>query len=170
MASLVEELIEVMENEKQGYDEIRAMSNEKREAIVHGDLGSLEKVTAREEDLASNLKNLENKRARILKDMAVVLGKDGQELSVDKLTDLLDGQPQEQERIIAARDALVASAKEMKFWNDQNQILLKQAIEMVEFDLNLYKNMRQAPETANYNRNAYNTGDLLGSSGFDSKQ
>ena len=100
MASLVEELIEVMENEKQGYDEIRAMSNEKREAIVHGDLGSLEKVTAREEDLASDLKNLENKRARILKDMAVVLGKDGQELSVDKLTDLLDGQPQEQERII----------------------------------------------------------------------
>ena len=26
------------------------------------------------------------------------------------------------------------------------------------------------PETANYNRNAYSTGALLGSSGFDAKQ
>ena len=48
--------------------------------------------------------------------------------------------------------------------------LLKQAMEMVEFDLTLLKSMRQAPETANYNKNAYNTGDLLGGSGFDAKQ
>lgn len=41
---------------------------------------------------------------------------------------------------------------------------------MVEFDLTLLKSMRQAPETANYNKNACNTGDLLGSSGFDAKQ
>ena len=48
--------------------------------------------------------------------------------------------------------------------------LLKQALEMVEFDLTLLKSMRQAPETANYDKNAYNTGDILGSSGFDAKQ
>ncbi len=30
--------------------------------------------------------------------------------------------------------------------------------------------MRQAPETANYDKNAYNTGELLGGSGFDAKQ
>ena len=41
---------------------------------------------------------------------------------------------------------------------------------MVEFDLTLLKSMRQAPETANYNKNTYNTGDLLGGSGFDEKQ
>ena len=41
---------------------------------------------------------------------------------------------------------------------------------MVEFDLTLLRSMRQAPETANYDKNAYNTGDILGSSGFDAKQ
>ena len=45
-----------------------------------------------------------------------------------------------------------------------------QAMELVEFDMALLKSMRQAPETANYNRQAYNTGELLGSGGFDAKQ
>ena len=54
--------------------------------------------------------------------------------------------------------------------NDKNEMLLKQAIEMVEFDISLIKSLRQAPETANYNKNAYNTGTLLGNSGFDFKQ
>ena len=58
----------------------------------------------------------------------------------------------------------------MQTLNHQNEALLKQAMEMVEFDLTLLKSMRQAPETANYDKNAYNTGDLLGGSGFDAKQ
>ena len=49
-------------------------------------------------------------------------------------------------------------------------MLLKQAIEMVEFDLTLFRSLRQAPETANYDKNAYNTGTLLGGGGFDAKQ
>ena len=48
--------------------------------------------------------------------------------------------------------------------------LVNQAMELVEFDMALLKSMRQAPETANYNRQAYNTGELLGSGGFDAKQ
>ena len=51
-----------------------------------------------------------------------------------------------------------------------NEALLKQALELAEFDITLFKSLRQAPETANYNRNAYSTGALLGSSGFDAKQ
>ena len=41
---------------------------------------------------------------------------------------------------------------------------------MVEFDLTLFKSLKQAPETANYDKNAYNTGELLGSSSFDTSQ
>ena len=65
---------------------------------------------------------------------------------------------------------VIICAEEMAAINEQNEILLNQALEMVEFDLTLLKSMRQAPETANYNKNACNTGDLLGSSGFDAKQ
>ncbi len=48
----------------------------------------------------------------------------------------------------------------MKNINEQNQTLVNQAMELVEFDMALLKSMRQAPETANYNRQAYNTGEL----------
>ena len=54
--------------------------------------------------------------------------------------------------------------------NQQNETLLKHAMEMAEFDLTLFRSMRQAPTTANYDKQANNTGDLLGSSGFDAKQ
>ena len=54
--------------------------------------------------------------------------------------------------------------------NDLNSQLLAQAIEMTEFDITLFKSMRQAPETANYDKSAYTTGTILGSSGFDAKQ
>ena len=56
---------------------------------------------------------------------------------------------------------------QMKKLNDQNIILIRQAIELNEFDLTLFKSLRQAPETANYDKTACNTGSLLGSSGFD---
>ena len=69
-----------------------------------------------------------------------------------------------------SKGAALQTGKEMAAINEQNEILLNQALEMVEFDLTLLKSMRQAPETANYNKNACNTGDLLGSSGFDAKQ
>ena len=52
----------------------------------------------------------------------------------------------------------------------KNEFLLAHAWEVVEFALPLRKSMRQAPETANYDRNANTTGDILGGSGFDAKQ
>ena len=56
--------------------------------------------------------------------------------------------------------------------NNQNRELINHAMEMVEFDMNLIQAMKKAPETAQYNRGAYNTGNVMGvnRSGFDAKQ
>jgi flagellar biosynthesis/type III secretory pathway chaperone len=89
---------------------------------------------------------------------------------VSQIIDLLDRQPEEQKMLTEAKEALVESANRMQFMNQQNQVLLQQAMEMVDFDLTLFRSLRQAPETANYNRSAYSTGDFLPSGGFDAKQ
>ena len=91
-------------------------------------------------------------------------------MTVSRLIGYLGSQPKVQEQLTIARDTLLEAAGEMKRLNDENIILIQQAIELNEFDLTLFKSLRQAPETANYNRSAYNTGSLLGSSGFDAKQ
>lgn len=170
MASLIENLINNLDSEKEGYTKLYELSRQKRTPIVNRDIAGLEDITSKEQIVSSQLKNLENKRVAILKDMAVVLGHDGEELTVTKVIDFLEKQPKEQEALRRTRDQLVEAANQMHFMNQQNQLLLEQAMEMVEFDLNLFKSMRQAPETANYNSNAYNTGDLLPQSGFDAKQ
>ena len=54
--------------------------------------------------------------------------------------------------------------------NKENEALLKQSMELLEFDMNLVKSMRQSPMTANYTKDAYNTYDVLPGGGFDVKR
>lgn len=170
MASLVEDLLEELQTEAQTYQELLALSDSKRESIIKGKVEDLEKITATEEEISSRLKNLEKKRQNILNDMAVVLGHDGESLTVTEVIQQLGTQPKEQQTLTLARDRLVEVASQVQFANQQNSILLQQALEMVEFDLTLFKSLKQAPETANYNKSAYNTGDLLGGGSFDTSQ
>lgn len=170
MASLMEELLSTMESEKEQYLRLIDLSDDKKDSIIHGKPEVLESISAVEQEIGDRLKELEHKRVGILKDMAIVTGHDGETITVSWMIDNLSGQPAEQEALSKARNELIEVAGKLQFLNEQNQILLKQAMDMVEFDLTLFKSLKQAPETANYNRKAYNTGDILGSSGFDAKQ
>lgn len=170
MASLMEELLDVLDKEEKQYEELIALAKEKTDAVVQGDVGHLNDVTTREQDAASVLLNLSNKRNRVLTDMATVLGQSPEEMTITKMIGYLNKQPKEQEALTRQRDRLLEVGAKMQQLNRQNEALLKQALEMVEFDLTLLRSTRQAPETANYDKNAYNTGDILGSSGFDAKQ
>lgn len=159
-----------MKAEQGYYQQLIDLSDDKRKTVIQGRIDDLDIISAKEQDIADSLKSLENKRVGILKDMAIVTGHDNQKVTVTQVINMLSGQPGEQKRLIEARDALVKTASEMHTRNQQVQLLLKQALELVEFDLTLFKSMKQAPETANYNKDAYNTGELLGGSGFDAKQ
>lgn len=170
MASLMQELLDVLEAEEKQYEALVELNDVKREAVIKANIEELGRVTVQEQDAASALLNLSNKRGQVLNDMAIVLGKEPKEMTINKMIGYLEGQPEEQKRLIERRDRLLEVGTQMRMMNRQNEELLKQALEMVEFDLTLIKSMRQAPETANYNKNAYNTGDLLGSSAFDAKQ
>ena len=170
MASLVEDLLSILATEKATYDQLFDLAESERQCIIDRKLEELEQTVAKEQELGSQLKNLENQRVRGLRSMAIVLGKDGQELTVSQIIDLLGNQPEEQKKLREAKDALVQSATRMQMMNQQNQVLLSQAMEMVDFDLTLFRSLHQAPETANYNRSAYSTGDILPSGGFDAKQ
>ena len=170
MASLMEDLLDVLEKERQQYLELSGLGEEKKDVIIHNKIPELQEITAKEQDAASVLANLAKRRTQVLTDMATVLGKDPEEMTVLKMVGYLEGQPEEQEKLSAMREKLLEAGTRMALLNQQNQTLLKQAMEMVEFDLTLLKSMRQAPETANYNKDAYTTGDLLGGGGFDAKQ
>ncbi len=170
MASLMDNLLNVLKEEEDKYHVLIDLAWEKKDVLIRADIDRLSKITEEEQTITGELHSLEGKRRSVISDMAVVLQKDQKELTVDKMLEILSRQPEEQAKLREVRDSLRATLDEMNRINGQNQMLLRQAMEMVEFDLTLFRSLRQAPETANYNRSAANTGDLLGRSGFDAKQ
>ncbi|NBH14528.1 flagellar protein FlgN [Lachnospiraceae bacterium] len=166
----MEDFINVLEQENEEYQRLAALSNEKKQIIIDGDIPALESITSREQEIAGVLKNLEHKREEVVKDMSIVLSKEPEELTITNMIAFLNKQPEEQQKLSNLRERLRETLGELNDINRQNEELLKLAMEMAEFDLTLFRSMRQAPETANYDKRANNTGDLLGNSGFDARQ
>ena len=170
MASLVEELINVLAEEESIYKKLTEYGEKKRQIIIDADIPELEKLTDLEQQASDELLTKSNKQIALLGDIATVLGKTDEKMTVTRLIGYLDKQPDIQSKLTETRDSLLDTADQMQKINDLNSQLLAQAIEMTEFDITLFNSMRQAPETANYDKSAYNTGTILGSSGFDAKQ
>jgi flagellar biosynthesis/type III secretory pathway chaperone len=166
----MDDLTEVLGKETEKYKELIRLSEQLKDALIASDVPSVEQLTAAQEEVSNGIQSLETRRARIMSDMATVLNKKPEELKVTMLEATLVNQPQARERLAAVRTELKSTMDELKRVNHTNQALLQQSMELLEFDLNLFRSMRQAPETANYNKSAVNTGDLLGGRGFDAKQ
>ena len=170
MASLVEELVAILKKEEKIYKKMLGYAEKKVQILVEANIVELEKITNAEQQSSDVLVSCSNKQIQLLKDIANVLGKGESEMTVTKLIDLLDSQPEMQEKLTIARNRLIETAKKEKEANEQNKILIEQAIELNNFEIALFKSLRQAPETANYDEHANNTRSLLGTSGFDAKQ
>lgn len=166
----MENLLDVLNEEESQYRVLIDLSNEKKDVLIHADIDRLQQITEAEQNITDELHALEVKRRSVISDMAVVLHRDKNELTIERMIEILDKQPGERDKLVEVRTRLRTTLDEMIRVNTQNQVLIKQSMEMVDFDLTLFRSMRQAPETANYGRDAANTGDLLGKSGFDAKQ
>ena len=99
-----------------------------------------------------------------------MLNKKKEDMTLTNLIELMDTRPEEKKQLADIKTRITSVLAELKTVNEQNAVLINQALEMVEFDLTLFRSLRQAPETANYDKRAYNTGTLLGGGGFDASQ
>lgn len=171
MASLIEELIDTLKKENEEYGRLLDLSKRKAAVIVARDIPALEKITDDEQIVVSAIGNLDAKRAQVTADIADVINKDVESLKLSVLIDLLSKQPEEQKALSEIHDKLKVTVDNVRMINESNRQLIEQSLEMVEFDLNMVRAMRQAPETNNYGRSAVSVGETLGSvRGFDAKQ
>lgn len=171
MASLMNELVDVLDNEGKCYESLSRIAKEKTPVIIEGNIEELQKITEKEQPIVEKLQGLEKMRTRIMDDAAEVLGKEKGSLRLTDLVSMFTSQPEEQKKLAAAYDALMVTLKDMDVVNKRNQMLLEQALEMVNFDIQLYQNLKRAPENANYGKDAYSVADRRsGSASFDAKQ
>ncbi len=172
MASLMETLIEVLEKENLEYKNLLDLSIKKTPAIVSDDIKSLAKITDEEQIIVSRINHLDNQRNEAVNDIANVLNKDVTKLKIVDLINMLAARPQEQEKLASVFDDLRRNVRAVKRINEQNRELIENALELVQLNMQVLQSLNKAPETANYNRGAYNTGDVIGtvSKAFDAKQ
>ena len=172
MASLMENLMDLLEQENSEYEKLLELSVQKTPVIVEGDIEKLEKITDEEQTIVATVNHLDKEREKVMSDIAAVLNKDVHSLKLNQLTALLADRPEEQRRLSGIHSKLKITMNQMVRVNDHNRELIQSSLEMIQYNMNVLKSMKTAPETANYNRDAFNAGGTMGAeqTGFDAKQ
>lgn len=172
MASLLENLIDVLDRENVQYEKLVVLAESKTPVIVAGDIENLGKITEDEQEIVGIIQGMEKQRDKFLADIANVVNRDVETLKLIDLIQMLDKMPDQREKLEGIQKRLRATIDKLREVNDRNQMLLAERLDMVGFNLNMIRAMKSAPQTANYNKEAYTNGQSLGifHGGFDAKQ
>lgn len=168
MASLIEDLINTLDLENEEYKELLRISQDKTPVIIAGDVARLNDIIAEEQFHTDKVAALEAKRIQVIEDIATVLNKDVNTLTVKSIISLLKGQEKEQSALANVHDKLKLTLNDMVVVNEINKQLIQESLELVEFNINFINSINQMPETANYTKDAYNASGISNST-FDTK-
>ncbi len=170
MASLIDELIDVLEQENKEYETLMLLSKEKTPVIVKGDLEKLQRITTVEQEFVGKISILEKKRIEVMQDIGNVLGKNPDTMKITELIELLAKQPAEQQKLSQVHDTLLKTLDNVKEFNELNANLINESLEIIDFNLNLVTSLYQDTGISNYDKNARNISAIGGTTGvFDKK-
>jgi len=172
VASLMENLEEILDRESMEYETLLGLSMKKTSIVVKGDLEELKEITEEEQLAVGRITHVERERDKVMNDIAVVLNMDVKKLKLRDLLQVLERRPQERQKLAAVFDKLSRHVRAMKRVNEQNKSLIEDALEMTRFELNIIQAMKSAPETANYDKDALSDGSAIATTQarFDAKQ
>lgn len=169
MASLIDELINVLEQENKEYETLMLLSKEKTPVIVKGDLEKLQRITQVEQEFIGKITNLEKKRTDVMNDIGTVLSKEPKTMRVVDVIEILSKQPVEQNRLSEVHDKLLTTLENFKKYNEVNANLIKESLEIIDFNLNLVTSLYQDTGIANYDKNAKSVSAMGATGVFDRK-
>ncbi len=171
MASLIDELVDILDKENAEYEILVGLSTEKTSTIVKNDIVVMQEILYKEQAVVDRINALEKKREENLAEICKVLRVEPKDLTVKILADLLKKQPAEQKKLLDVHSKLKKTLDKMVRVNEGNKMLMKESLEILEFEMNLLKGLKMAPETNNYTRGAYSAGGTdTGAGAFDAKQ
>lgn len=171
MASLIEELIGVLEEEHEIYNRLIPIAREKTQIIVKNDTKTLQKITEKEQIAVDQINVLEHRRNDVMFNIQTVLGKKTGELDLQTLISILDKQPNEQKALSILHDNLKDTIRILVEINNRNKSLIQQSLEMIEFNMNFIQSTRMSPGNNTYTKGASTYDAQAFQTGmFDAKQ
>ena len=154
MAGLMDNLLAILEEQLELYQNLLALAEEKRDAVISNDIESLQRITSVENTLISKNNRLEKKRITVTEDIANVLGVKAEELTLSALAEIMRDKP-EHESICKIGEQLRTCIDNLKALNDENKALVKNALEYADYMLNVLRGVTAQDENM-YNRRGRN--------------
>ena len=170
MASIMDEFISILEQENEAYQELAKLSATKTDTIIYARIDELARITELEQDVMGKLMKLEKKRIQVRAEMSKILRVPAESLTLLSMANMFEKRPEDKQKLLDLRERIRLTLIEVAKVNQENETLLKQSMEMLQYDMNLIRSTRVAPTTANYNKNAYNTETILPGGGFNVTQ
>ena len=106
MASLLENLIEILNSESAEYEKLAELAEKKTPFIVKGDINNLGKITEDEQEIVGRIQKQEKLRKETLADIANVVNRDVETLKLINLIQMLEKQPAQQQMLVEAQSRL----------------------------------------------------------------
>lgn len=170
MASLMDDLIAVMEKEAICYEKYLELANNKKEVIIKGDVLGLQQMTQKEELVAGQLFRLEKNRKEIIDDICMVTNRKAEGFTVSQLIQDLSMRPEESQNLRQTADRLVDALQKCNQMNQTNKMLIEQSLDFLDFSINALSGLTHGNGSQTYAKQGENQDTNIGKSRFDAKQ
>lgn len=149
MSENIEELYNILSEEYELYQKLNKTASEKNEAIVENEIDDLAEVVENEDEFLKKIEELEEKRTKIIVDLA-----EKYDLKDDfQYSNLINNFPEDwQDKFSEIRKKLLEVIDEIHEKNEENTMLLDEAIKLNNFSLNMLSKA-VSPENGTYNKN-----------------
>ena len=130
----------------------------------------MQEITNREQETVNRINALERKRGEVITNMGIVLGRKPEELTLAEMIRIAEKQPRDQAVLSELKDALGKVVKKLATVNERNNVLIRQSLEMIQFNMNLIQSTRMV-QGNNYTKSAGESmPDATQTGMFDAKQ
>ncbi len=152
MNELIDELINIFEKQVNLHQSLLAVLTEEKTSIIESNLTGLTKVNGEKETLILKIKNLEEKRLKLVERIAESLGEKSRNLTLKRLCEI--SEEPHSTRLDDCRLRLISLTNNVKKLNVENKILLTQAVKLVRGSFMLLDNLMSS------NSVYYRTGEI----------
>ncbi|MCT4595412.1 MAG: flagellar protein FlgN [Anaeromicrobium sp.] len=139
MSKSTEQLIVILKKECEVYEEYMKIADEKTRLIIDKEIGSLDKMTIKEEKIIGEVSKIDRVRNLIIGNLL----KEKNIHKVDKLEEIIQMVDKKYSKVLVdLKNRLEKILTEIKRLNDLNEKLINQSLDYIEFNVNLYTSLK----------------------------
>ncbi|MBM7623029.1 flagellar protein FlgN [Sporohalobacter salinus] len=132
---MIDKLIEILQAEYQIYQELYQLSEEKQEIIIDNQVDDLLEIIEEEQEEIKKIDKLEGKRIDVLEKIAAKNSLQKDELSFDKLMELINDP--EKSKLEEIRTEILDLLEEIQETNKTNADLIRESLQLTDYTLQL---------------------------------